>query len=271
LQEGLCSVGATKVGLSLTGNTGLQSRYEHGADGSIRLRADQTEYEKLNEDLALQRHVIKAYASWQLPNAPSGLGRVGEYVLNDWQLSGVLTAGSAAHVNNDQPGGRYDITYNYENFGTNTNLTGSPDYAARIVFLGDAGSGCSDDQYRQFDTASITGPTYGSVGLESGRNILGGCPDKTIDLAIARHIRLGGTRTLQVRFDAFNAFNVAVINNRQRNVTYRSPTDLTITNSQTRADGSIDPARLTPRNAGFGAATGAQAMRTVQLMVRFGF
>ena len=259
------------LGLSLKGNTGLQSRFEHGADGSIRLRDDQAEYEKQNENLALQRHVIKAYASWEIPDAPTAVGRVGGWILNDWQLSGVLTAGSANHDNNNQPGGRYDLTYNYENQGTNTNLTGSPDYAARIVYVGDPGSGCSSDPYKQFNTASVTGPTYRSIGLESGRNILGGCPDKTIDMAIARHIRLGGNRTLQFRLDAFNVFNTVVINNRQRNVTYVSPTDLRITNSQTRADGSIDPARLQPRNAGFGAATGAQNMRNLQVMVRFGF
>ena len=152
----------------------------------------------------------------KLPNAPSALGRVGGYILNDWQLSGVLTAGSANHDNNDQPGGRYDLTYNYENNGTNTNLTGSPDYAARIVFIGDPGSGCSNDQYRQFNTAAVTGPKYGSVGLESGRNILGGCPDKTVDLAIARHIRLGGNRTLQFRLDAFN-----VVQRRRSSTTVR--------------------------------------------------
>ena len=183
----------------------------------------------------------------------------------------MLTAGSANHVNNDQPGGRYDLTYNYQNNGANVNLTGSPDYAARIVYVGDPGSGCSGDQYRQFNTAAVTGPTYGSVGLESGRNLLGGCPDKTVDMALARTIRLGGNRTVQFRVDVFNVFNTVVITNRERNVTFRSPTDLTIVNSQTLADGSIDPARLTPRTAGFGAATGAQPMRTMQLMIRFGF
>ena len=151
------------------------------------------------------------------------------------------------------------------------NLTGSRDYAARIVYVGDPGSGCSGDQYRQFNTAAVTGPTYGSVGLESGRNLLGGCPDKTVDMALARTIRLGGNRTLQFRVDAFNVFNTVVITNRERNVTFRSPTDLTIVNSQTLADGSINPARLMPRTAGFGAATAAQAMRTMQLMIRFGF
>ena len=98
-------------------------------------------------------------------------GRVGGWVLNDWQLSGVLTGRLRPTTTTDnQPGGRYDLTYNYQNNGTNTNLTGSPDYAARIVYVGDPGSGCSGDQYEQFNTAAVTGPTYGSVGLESGRN-----------------------------------------------------------------------------------------------------
>ena len=53
----------------------------------------------------------------------------------------------------------------------------------------------------------MTGPTYGSVGLESGRNLLIGCPNKMVDLSLARTIRLGGSRQLQFRVDAFNAFN----------------------------------------------------------------
>lgn len=261
--------------LRRAGNTGLQERLQHAPDGTISIRADQAEYEKLNENLALQRHVIKGYAVWDLPNAPSGWGRPGRYLLNDWQISGVLTAGSAYQPTvgtNNQTNGRYDLTYQYQNNGNAVNLTGSPDYAARIVFVGDPGSGCSDNQYRQFNTAAVTGPQYRSVGLESGRNILGGCPNKTVDLAISRHIRLSsGSRTLQFRLDAFNVFNTVVINDRERNIIYRSPTDLTIVNSQTLADGSNDPARLTPRTAGFGAATGAQPMRNLQVQIRFGF
>ena len=48
------------------------------------------------------------------------------------------------------------------------NLTGSPDYGARILFIGDPGSGCSDNQYAQFNTAAVTGPTYNSVGTGVG-------------------------------------------------------------------------------------------------------
>ena len=92
-----------------------------------------------------------------------------------------------------------------------------------------------------------------------------------MDLAIAKLIRLRGNNTLQFRLDAFNLFNVVVINDRERNVIYRSPTDLTIVNSQYLPDGSLDPARLTPRTAGFGAATGAQPMRNLQVQIRFAF
>jgi hypothetical protein len=258
------------LSLSLTGNTGLQQRLQHNPDGSFTVRADQAQYEALNNDLALQRHVIKGNAVWDMPDlhSTSGAGKIAAVIVNDWQLSGILTAGSGLTSGNSA---KYDLTYTYQNNGANVNLTGSPDYAAKIVYLGDPGKGCSGNPYAQFNTAAVTGPTYGSVGLESGRNILSSCPDKTVDLALARNIRLGGARQLQFRVDAYNAFNVVVINNRNTTVQYRSPTDLTILNSQYLADGSVDPNRLTPRNAGFGAATGAQALRTMQMTVRFQF
>ena len=46
---------------------------------------------------------------------------------------------------------------------------------------------------------------------------------------------------------------------------------MTLVNNQYNADGSLNQSRLTPRNAGFGAATGAQALRNLQLQVRFQF
>jgi len=271
------------LGLSFKGNTGLQLRLQHAADGTISIRPDQATYEALNQDLPLQRHVIKSYAVWSLPNAPSSFGRLGAYLLNDWQLSGVLTAGSAYQPGATQANqtaqtnptgasnGRYDITYTYQNNGNAVNLTGSPDYLAKIRYVGDPGSGCSGNQYAQFNTAAVTGPGYGSTGLESGRFLLGGCPDHTVDMAIARTIRLGANRTLQFRADVFNVFNAVIINDRVTNVIYKSPTDLTVVNSEYLPNGQIDPARLTPRTAGFGAAIGAQPMRSMLLQARFGF
>ena len=264
------------LGLSLKGNTGLQQRLQHAADGTISLRADQAAYETLNENLALQRHVIKSYAVWISRTRRRASGASGGTCSTTGRSQACSppaprTSQRARHQANNQTNGRYDLTYTYQNNGANVNLTGSPDYAAQIVYVGDPGSGCSSNQYAQFNTAAVTGPKYNSVGLESGRFILGGCPDHTVDLAVARNIRLGGNRNLQFRLDVFNVFNVVIINDRNRNVIYRSPTDLTIVNSQYLPDGSLDPARLTPRTAGFGAATGAQPMRNMQLQIRFGF
>jgi hypothetical protein len=50
-----------------------------------------------------------------------------------------------------------------------------------------------------------------------------------------------------------------------------SPSDPTIRNAQYNADGSLNQSRLQPRNAGFGAATGAAALRSLQLQLRFRF
>ncbi len=82
-------------GISYKGNTGLQWRLQHNADGSFQLRADQADYEKLNETLDRRPHTILANAVWDLPNVNS-LGKVVGFILNDWRLAGVWRAGSGA-------------------------------------------------------------------------------------------------------------------------------------------------------------------------------
>jgi hypothetical protein len=117
-------------------------------------------------------------------------------------------------------GAPYDVTYSYQTAGANVNLTGSPNYRARIRTVGDIGSVCSSDQYAQFNASAFAGPTYNSIGDESGANLLNGCWDKTTDLAIARNIRVGGSRQVQFRLDLFNAFNSVVINARNTTIQY---------------------------------------------------
>jgi hypothetical protein len=252
------------LGLYYQGNTGLQRRLVHGADGSISVSPDQGAYEDLNKNLDNRRHILRGNFVWDLPDLKSEntAGRAIGYVINDWQLSGIFTVGSASH---------YDLSYSYNASGSAKNLTGSPDYNARIVFTGDPGSGCSSDQYAQFNMNAVTGPGYGSNGLESGRNIMLGCPDHMVDLAIARNIRLGGGRQVQLRLDAFNAFNQTIFSGRQGQIQYNSPTDLFIRNNQFNADGSLNQSKLKPKDAGFGAVTGAQGMRNLQLTARFSF
>src|SRR5258708_40153739 len=91
LRNGLAFGTNYTLGLSFKGNTGLQLRLQHAADGTISVRSDQAAYEQLNQNLALQRHVIKSYAVWNLPDAPASFGMAGKHLLRDWQLAAVFT------------------------------------------------------------------------------------------------------------------------------------------------------------------------------------
>jgi hypothetical protein len=262
-RNGVSFGGNYTLTLSDNGTTGVPLRLQHNTDGSFSVREDQAIFNQLMQNQGLQRHLVKANFIWNLPDwHTTGARRIAAAVVNDWQLSGVVTGGSGA---------RYDITYQYQNNGANVNLTGSPDYPARVVINGDTGSGCSGDRFKQFTTAAFSGPLPGSKGLESGRNYMVGCPDHTTDLAIARLFKFGGVRTAQIRIEMYNAFNALVFNARQTQLQLVSPTNQTIRNSQFLADGTVDPTRLKTTSAGFGAVTGAQAMRTIQAQLRFSF
>jgi hypothetical protein len=248
------------------GNTGLGQpwRLQHAPDGTISLRDDQAQYEELMKQLAIQPHVLRGNFVWDMPDlvADGGAKRVIGYVVNDWQLSGIFNLSS---------GTNYDIGFEYQNNGSSTNLTGSPDFNARIRYIGDPGSGCSDNQYAQFNTAAVVGPDYFSDGLESGRNIMRGCMQKDFDISLARNIRLGGGRAVQVRMDAFNVFNIVTFNGRNSTLRLTDPVNKGVREPQFNADGSLNDARLRPQNAGFGAVNSAAAMRTIRLTFRFSF
>ena len=66
-------------------------------------------------------------------------------------------------------------------------------------------------------------------------------------------------------------FNTVVFNSRVTQLQLVSPTDQTVRNPQFLADGTLDQSRVQPRNAGFGAVTGANPMRSVQATLRFSF
>ena len=237
----------------------------HNADGSISDDPHQPALDALLSNTGNRPHIIKANFVWELPKVGgrSGAAKALGAVVNNWQLSGVFTGGS---------GVPYDARYSYQSNGSNVNLTGSPDYLARIVVNGDPGSGCSSNPYKQFNTAAFSGPTYHSIGDESGANLLRGCSLHILDLSVSRTIPLGGNRNLQVRADFFNAFNSVIYNAVQFTEQLNNPAaPTTVTNNQYLADGTLNPARLQPQTAGFGAVTGAQPMRTAQLHVRFQF
>jgi hypothetical protein len=183
-------------------------------------------------------------------------------VSSDWQLSGFWTATTTA---------AYTVSPSVQNGAGNQNITGSPDFGGRVIVKSDPGSGCSGDMYRQFATGAFAPPQTGSVGLESGSDYLRGCFQQQFDLALQREIRLGESRRLSFRIDAFNGFNQSHVTGRNTTMQVASQTDPTIVNSPFDPSGNLDAARSRPNTAGFGMVNGYQSARTLQAWLRFTF
>jgi hypothetical protein len=241
------------------------ARLQHNPDGTYSARADQAEPDELLGTFIANTHVLKGNFVWDLPDLHSTTGamRAIRYVANDWQLSGVWTASTGT---NDSVG----VSYQGGATGNgNQNMTGSPTYDGRVRVLSDPGSGCSSDPYRQFDTSAFGAPLAGSVGFESGADYLRGCFNSVLDMAIARNIRLGGGRQVQLRGDVFNAPNQSRVTGRNTTLSVASPIDATPANLPFDSSGNLVVSRSLPKNAGFGVANTYQASRTVEAQIRF--
>jgi hypothetical protein len=252
--------------ISLYDRSQTAPRFQHDGSGAVTFRADQADQDKLLGNLRPVTHIMKGSFLWDLPDVGGGAGagtRTIGAIVNNWQLSGIWSAST---------GSDYTVGYTYANNGTNTNLTGSPDYAARIRIVGDPGSGCSNDPLRQFTASGFAGPQPGSVGLESGNGYLRGCFQSALDLSIARRIPLAGTKAVQLRVDIFNAPNQAIVTGRNTTMNLASPAGAAAaTNLPFDASGNVIAARARPNGAGFGVANAYQAPRSVQLQLRFEF
>ena len=241
-------------------------RFQHNADGTVATRADQAKANELLGNNNPQTQVMRANFVWEVPRIDPGsdAARVLDVILRNWSVSGIWSAAT---------GSAYAVTPSYTSNGANVNLTGSPDYAARVKLIGDPGAGCSSDPLRQFNSAAFAGPVPGSDGLESGNGYLRGCFISQTDLAIARNINIGVKSTgVQVRLDVFNLFNQSSVTARNTTMQMASPsTPNAITNLPFDAAGNVIDSRSKPRGAGFGVATDYQAPRTIQMQLRFSF
>ncbi len=245
--------------LQTKGSTG--ARLQHNPDGSFSERPDQAQADALLGNYVGTRHRLKGNFVWDIPGINNSAKLV-KWVTNDWRLSGIWTASSPS---------TYTIGTSFQSGAGNQNITGSANYGYRTRVIGDPGSGCGSDIYRQFNTGAFAPPLVGSVGLESGADYLRGCFTQSLDLAVQRTIRIGETRRLEFRLDAFNAPNSSYITGRNTTMTVASPTDATISNLPFDTNGNLIATRSQPKNAGFGVASGYQSARTLQAWLRFSF
>jgi hypothetical protein len=109
--------------------------------------------------------------------------------------------------------------------------------------------------------------------MESGRNSLRYCPTAIPDLSIVRRFhfwKFQEAKTFEFRTDIFNAVNAEYVTTRSNTATFNNPTSMTLENPEYTGS-TINSGRSLPVNAGFGAATAANAQRTLQLEVRIGW
>lgn len=251
--------------ISLYDHQQAGARLQHNPDGSFAFRPDQDAADALLGVNRPSTHIMRGTFVWDMPDLRGRQGalRALGHIVNDWQLSGIWSGST---------GSGYTVGYSYQSGGSSQNLTGSPDYGARIRVVGDPGSGCSDDPHRQFNVAAFQGPLVGSDGLESGTGYLRGCFMSTLDFTIARNIRLGGGRNVQLRVDLFNAPNSAIVTGRNTSLSLNNPNDpVTVRNLPFDAAGTLIDSRSRPRGAGVGVANGYQTPRRVQFHIRFSF
>ena len=111
---------------------------------------------------------------------------------------------------------------------------------------------------------------------ESGRNCLHYCPTNNVDTSVVRRFRFWKfqeSAPLRVsrgylQYAEQGANQLGPISTTG---TFNSPTGMALQNAEFSSSGAINSGRQLPKNAGFGAATGAAGMRSIQLEVRFGF
>jgi hypothetical protein len=246
--------------LQQKGSTG--ARLQHNPDGSFFQRPDQSAANALLGNYVPTRHLFKGNFVWDIPGLTNSSTAL-RWITRDWRLSGIWSANTAS---------TYTIGTSFQNGAGNQNITGSPNYGGRTRVVGNPGAGCSyGDLYRQFDVGAFAPPQVGSLGLESGNDYLRGCFFQSLDLAVTRSIRLGETRRIELRVDAFNATNREGITGRNATMNVVSHTDPTITNLPFDSTGNLIASRSQPKNAGFGVANGYQGGRSLQLWVRFVF
>ena len=84
----------------------------------------------------------------------------------------------------------YTVNYSISGIG-NSNLTGTPDFGARIVVTCDPGHGSSSDPYKQIDTSCFAPPQPGSKADESARFFLWAPPTANLDMSVSKVFPVG--------------------------------------------------------------------------------
>jgi len=205
-------------------------------------------------------------------NAPK-LGKNGNFldhpgirlILNDWEISGFLTG---------QTGTPSNFGFGFSSGVSNQNRqwTGQETYGPRPIIGNWRLPSGKMDEYHQFDTSAIFPAKIPSVGLESGPSGYWSNPATFLsspEVVFNKNVVFSkdGRRYVQLRLETFNLLNHHDYTGRAMSATFRTPTDLTLTNLPL----GISPVSSNGGRFGFGALSGAASPRRVQLSFKIYF
>jgi Carboxypeptidase regulatory-like domain/TonB-dependent Receptor Plug Domain len=139
-----------------------------------------------------RRHRWVTSFLWEIPGSFDS--PVASALLSAWSLTGILAL---------QSGGGFTVTSGVDNARTGTggqraDLSGNPNLSSDRP--------TSEKVLRWFDTSVYFPNALGTFG-NSGRNTMRGPGTKNVDLGLNKTFSTGGSTKLQVRIEAFNAFN----------------------------------------------------------------
>ena len=186
----------------------------------------------------------------------SGASKVGRFVVNDWQISGITTMMSGEPSN---------ISFGITDFtNQNERFTGSANIGPRIVYT--KAVDYPKNEYGWISTDGFTTPALkGSQGFDSSVRPIRRPGDHNWDVSVFKNFPfLGGeSRYVQLRVEMFNAPNHPRFNDFNRGATFD------------QVGGKIinRPAALggTGQRFGFGALNSTRDARIIQLAAKIYF
>ncbi len=201
-----------------------------------------------------REHTFQAYYTWTLPSIFKNSNTL-HMLADGWQISGNTTF---------QTGNPYTPGFSISGAG-NQNITGSYTEGARLALIGDPLTGTTDNPYNRLNPAAFAAPQVGSIGLEAPRNYMINPGINNWNISVQKEFAWTERVRLQLRADAFNAFNHTQFSGINSTLNFSSLTNPTPTNLYLKADGSIN------NKNGFGTVSGARDPRIMQLMLRLQF
>jgi len=200
-----------------------------------------------------RRHTVAIQYIYEIPGL-FGKNSWLHSALDGWQISGVTRL---------QSGAPYEVSFssNYQN----QNITGSFTEGPRVQLVGSPFSGINGDVFHRINPLAFAPPPVGNIGLGERRNPFTGPGINNTDLSLEKTFAVSERFSIQLRLDAFNAFNHPQFTGINSNIQYIS---LTGGNGLSNIGNLADP--VTNQN-GFGSVNGARDPRILQTMIRIVF